>query len=277
MSYNVVYISSWVGRLGNNVMQILHGLCFAQAKNYDGVVFPDHPHFTSNSILFKKQINPNTNWNYMIQDNFFYTTIFQNHGLSIPSIETQRNHAQTYIIPNLKFKIPSSFLRDQFEHENTLCIHIRSGDLFEGQGTHEKYIQPPLWYYKQILHSRHWAQVFLFAEDDKNPVLNQLLLYGQQILLQIRWKPQSLMEDIGCLLHAKNLVGSYGSFTPMIYMGSIQLKNYYMADWFPLWKAYESYKDVTTHMYPCSNYLSFMGPWKNTYLQHQKILSYVPY
>lgn len=277
MSYNVVYISSWVGRLGNNVMQILHGLCFAQEKNYDGVVFPNHPHFTSNFILFKKQFNPNTNWNYMIQDNFFYTTIFQNHGLSIPSIETQRILAQTYIIPNLKFTMPSSFLRAQLEHEKTLCIHIRSGDLFEGQGTHEKYIQPPLWYYKQILQSRHWAQVFLFAEDDKNPVLNELLLYGQHALIPIVWKPQSLMEDIGCLLYAKNLVGSYGSFTPMIYMGSMQLKNYYVADWFPLWKAYESYKGVTTHMYPCSNYLAFMGPWKNTYLQHQKILSYVPY
>ncbi len=277
MSYHVVYIPSWVGRLGNNYMQVLHALCFAHAKEYDGVVFPDHPHFTSNYLLLKKQYNPEIRWNYMIQDNFFYTTIFQNQNLAIPSMETQRMLAQQYLTPNLKFTIPSSFLRDQFEHENTLCIHIRSGDLFEGQGTHEKYVQPPLWYYKQILQSKHWAQVFLFAEDDKNPVLNQLLLYGQQIFLPIRWKKQSLMEDIGCLLHAKNLVGSYGSFTPMIYMGSMQLQHYYMADWFPLCAVYEAYTNVKTHMYPCKNYLSFMGPWKNTYLQHQKILSYVPY
>ncbi len=277
MSYNVAYIPSWVGRLGNNVMQLLHALCFAHSKHYDGVVFPFHPHFTTTYILFKKQLHPNTHWNYMVQDNFFYLTIFQHHGLETPSIITQRNLAQHYITHILQFTIPSDFLKDQLLQENTLCIHIRSGDLFEGQGTHEKYIQPPLWYYKQILQSRSWHQVFLFAEDDKNPVLNQLLLYGQHAYLPITWKRQSLMEDVGCLLHARNVVGSYGSFTPMIYMCSVTLKNYYMAQWFPLYNEYENYKDVKTTVYNCTNYLTFMGPWKNTYLQHQKILSYVPY
>lgn len=277
MSCNVAYIPSWAGRLGNNVMQILHALCFAHCKNYDGVVFPFHPHLSTTYILFKKQVNPNTNWNYMVQDNFFYTTIFQNHGLQIPSMEIRRNLGQNYITPIIQFTIPSDFLKDHLLQEETLCIHIRSGDLFEGQGTHEKYIQPPLWYYKQIIQSKTWHQIYIFAEDDKNPVLNQLLLYGQHALLPVSWKRQTLMEDIGCLLYAKNIVGSYGSFTPMIYMCSIVLKRYYMADWFPLCKEYISHEDVKTTLYNCTNYLTFMGPWKNTYLQHQKILSYVPY
>lgn len=96
-----------------------------------------------------------------------------------------------------------------------LCIHIRSGDIFDNspQGqVHSNYVQPPYDFYKLIIDLPKYkdAPVVLIAENLANPVINKLLRNYPNII----FKKRSLLQDQEIILNAKQLVYGVGTFIP---------------------------------------------------------------
>ena len=101
-------------------------------------------------------------------------------------------------------KIPLNCLNNIFKvksnlefNENDLLIHIRSGDIFS-RNPHPGFVPPNFSFYKNIITSRDWNNVYLLAEDTINPVINKLIREFNVI-----FKLQSLEEDISMIIKCK--------------------------------------------------------------------------
>lgn len=135
----------------------------------------------------------------------------------------QRKYFFDVLTPN---RLPiSSFLGQECLRLNAplplgkrdLVIHLRAGDVFRvGEKVHPDYGQPPLSFYEKILASGQWDSVTIVCEDDGNPVLLPLLDYARSSTGTVTRKSGSLKEDIECLLSARVLVASSGTFIPAI-------------------------------------------------------------
>ena len=113
--------------------------------------------------------------------------------------------------------------------DSELLIHIRSGDIFGNQKIHNNYGQPPLSFYILCINDFRPSSVTLIYEDKKNPVIDLLINYIEDIGCSLkRPKYRSIKEDISNIYNAKNLVCGNGTFVPGILMGSINLKNLYI-------------------------------------------------
>lgn len=161
--------------------------------------------------------------------------------------------------------------------DDSLSIHIRSGDIF-GPRPHPGYGQPPCGYYREIIESRNWSEVLLFAEDRRNPCINVVLSYGAKHVLG-----RSLREEIGMLVSSKNLVIGRGTFGLILASISTKVRN--------LWtcgtadssdqeitgrtvRSYGSSRQFDCH--PSHEYVeNVMGlsKWRNTKDQHQWMLN----
>ena len=82
-----------------------------------------------------------------------------------------RRVARDYIVPNFKFSVGLHF------DDDTLVIHIRSGDIFahEHNPPHD-YTPNPLVYYKNLVES--FKKVIVVTENDNyNPIIPELKKY----------------------------------------------------------------------------------------------------
>jgi hypothetical protein len=80
-----------------------------------------------------------------------------------------------YISPYSIFTPQNTELENLATQRKTLTIHFRSGDIFQGNGAHGKYFQPPLKYYRDIISGgtdsgEPWSAIILMSEDTNNPV-----------------------------------------------------------------------------------------------------------
>ena len=102
------------------------------------------------------------------------------------------------------------------KEERQLCIHIRSGDIFENLNKklpNPKYGQPPLSFYKLVIKDFSPKLVKLVYQDEKNPVIKLLKNYllQENIPFQI-CSSKNLRDDINVLINAKYLVAGGGTF-----------------------------------------------------------------
>ncbi len=109
------------------------------------------------------------------------------------------------------------------QSEDTLVIHIRSGDIFN-EHIHPSYIQPPFEYYRFIIDNNHYRNIIIVTEPDmSNPVIYKLLEHYQNIHIFSR----ILTQDIAMILGAQNLVIGTGSFAYILSLCSTHLKHLY--------------------------------------------------
>lgn len=168
-------------------------------------------------------------------------------------------------LPRLHFFIESEF-KTQFKKylynitipNNTLVIHIRSGDIFR-RHPFFKYGQPPCNYYLDVIHMRNWSQIILVAEDNKNPCIKILSKEAN-----INFKVNNLTTDLSILLNAPNLVLSRGSFGYAIILLSNKLKNLFMFN--------QSSSRIPDHFncVPSDKYYNkILKYWKNSWIQRK--------
>jgi hypothetical protein len=87
---------------------------------------------------------------------------------------------------------------------------------------------------------------------------------------KIKFKQQCLKDDIKLLLSSKNVIESFGTFTPMLLLFSNNIQNIYRV----------SYQDssylsnVNTHIFDYQDYKNLMKPWQNTKEQNELLLTY---
>jgi hypothetical protein len=248
----VIKIKGWYGRLGNNIIQIMNTVKVALLRNDNKVTFPRHKFFSKQEILLEEGEEINN----VTSGSFFNPNI---DGKNMNDYTLEENHIQ--LIRNI-FKIKNISKIS----ENSLVIHIRSGDVFSSK-PHPNYIQPPLVYYKHIIDTNQWDNIVLVAEDRKNPVITELLNQYPKI----KYKRDTLENDIKIVMSATNIVSSQGTFIPSLMMLSTNIKNLYLP----------SYSKITNYLQNKCNVIRYefdgyikVGEWKNTEKQRKVMLNF---
>lgn len=263
----MVLVVQPLGRFGNNVIQLIHAIHIAETYNINIVRFHKFPQFTTNEVRLNRITNRANKDHPLrkirVQGHFFYEykNLADFAGLQ-PSSQANNNRiALEYIRPILRL---SSDLPFQPDFDNTLFIHIRSGDLFRGGGSHGAYAQPPLDYYTRILSLEKEKTVVVLYEDTGNPVVQAL----QVAFPHIQLYSLPLYETIYVFVHAKYVVSGVGSFIPMILSMNGVYTKLYLPD---LNNTGLTNTDKCTYI-RVPNYITV---WQNTAEQRNLMLSYV--
>lgn len=262
MSRYLNTVSHWYGRLGNNIQQICNGILYSKTKD-EGFFSP--PHDLINQVIYdsegKTMIRPSRL--------FHYNTSNKDFDIDLDFL--YKNIRQTcleYIVPNFKYTFPTDSFDDQ-----TIVIHIRSGDIFahEHNPPHD-YVPNPLCYYLNLI--EEYDRVVVVTEPDNyNPIVDKL-----RNIDKVTVQSTDVWTDFSTLLRAKNLASSgTGTFAIAAALCSKNIKNFYCTDLYltehlnP--EMLMSSGDITVHVMQLENYLS-TKQWTNTEEQRKFILEY---
>jgi hypothetical protein len=243
----MIYFTSWYGRLGNNIFQLIHVIHIALFYKYRICFSCDsHPFFDIRII--EKYFSNNNDDGKKIEDkyNFFY-------GSEIKNISNEvygKNKKETIDLLKSAFIIKDVNKLD----ENDIVIHVRSGDLFN-KNPYSEYIPPPLSYYTNILNNNKYNMIIIVCEDEINPVVHELL----KLYHNANYSKNNLENDIKIILGATNIIESVGSFIPGLTIFSSNIKKIY-----------------SPYMYKrqLEQYYLINKPWKNTQEQRDAIINY---
>jgi hypothetical protein len=244
-----IWIKGWHGRLGNNIIQLKNAIQLAVSKNYN-VIVPRHKYFSKTYISLNKQI-----------------------GINNKRISDPNNYFDSPNIPDIDQNRVLQILRGCFTINDVkaldaedLIIHIRSGDIFD-KDPHPAYIMPPLSYYVDIIRTNTFKNIYLIAEDRKNPCINALL----ELYPSIQFQLQPLEKDIRLILAAVNVVASYGSMIDSLLLFSDNIKKVYRPSYYLRIINQEHINYITIDL---DNYKEILSPWKNTAEQRKIMLVY---
>ena len=245
----MLIIKNWTGRLGNNIQQLVGCIYFANYFGHNIIKFPNHNFFFGNLLVLniKDKNNPD------VYDDFFYIEkLNKKYGIPIDFFTNEK-------IPlgclNKIFKIKSNLEFDK----NDLLIHIRSGDIFSNN-PHPGFVPPNFSYYKNIITSKNWNNIYLIAEDTRNPVINKLIQNFNVI-----FKLQSLEEDIKMIIKFKNICFGVGTFIPSLLLFNNNIENIY----YPTYchRHMINYLKCNKFIIDINDYIK-KGEWKNTHEQN---------
>jgi hypothetical protein len=204
MGNDKLIIKNWIGRTGNNLISLLNALFISVFNNYN-LSFPKHQFLNTTSITFD---NCNTNVKIHDENNTFY---YKSKLKNINDIMFYDKSTQKKVYKIMKkmclIKIP-------YKQNNDLVIHIRSGDQFDNRKCFSTsyYLAPPFYYYDTILSNNNFDNIYIIAEDNKNPVIQKLCKKYPNIKFEI----QSLEKDIKILLSSSNVIFSAGTFLNLL-------------------------------------------------------------
>ena len=208
-------------RFGSQIQSIKNALYVAFHLNMNIKIGTNHLYTNKNELPYIPEV---IRLNDSSSNEVFHTHNFFN--ISVICAETKinadafkKNHPK--VIQKLRecIKLPEPTK----SASNDLYIHMRSGDIFHKPGWKWSnfYIPPPLIYYNNAITERSWREIYIICEDAKNPCLSALL----NKYPQIKWRQQSLVEDIKLILGARNIVYGGGTFIPSLleFNRSVQL------------------------------------------------------
>ena len=267
----MITITEWYGRNGNNIMQLINAIYYAKMYRHHTVRFPTHEFLNSTVI----QINHDLPTLYQVEEAktdvvgvfFFLGTEFKLLREMKEPYESKLIFLE-YIKPI--FNITTSTLKP----DNTLYIHVRSGDIFE-PNPHRGYVQPPLCYYSNVIGD--YEKVVAVCEDDKNPCVKYLKNYPHLV-----YESNSVAVDLAILSGIRHFQMGLGTFGMLIYWMNADLKTLYIPryvvekqfgldaslpiDWGP---------NITVHMIDLPNYIQ-CGTWVNSEEQRRLMIQYNP-
>jgi tetratricopeptide (TPR) repeat protein len=215
---SAISVDGWPG-WGNNVWQLIHALEVAEKLEVPRIYIPpawylegDFPiYFRGHEVI--QSDSPSPEERLVLHGAFMLLT--QLTGTESPYLR----------LAELR---PFTRFRDgQPLKEDDLVIHIRAGDIFEKEGGHPFYGQPPLAYYLMILRQRPWRSVHVVYQDDANPVLQPLLDHLNAEGIEPRTVVTGRTSTIEFLLTAKTIVAGRGTFIPAVAGLSSNLRRLY--------------------------------------------------
>ena len=206
---------SGLGRFGNGVQQFVHARAFASAVGAKSVLFYPNAHMASDYLGKRGQPSltpllgplrgqadtPVTVW----RSDFFES------GASVHIFNSQS-------CDEIREELRGMYrhlLSDVEGDDDTLTIHLRSGDVF-GENPHPDYGQPPLSFYEEIIDSREWKKVLLIAEDTLNPCHQPILTYARDRQCEVKTTGHELAEATQAICESKHLIASRGTFVPAV-------------------------------------------------------------
>lgn len=220
-----IFLKEWSEQLGNNLLQLARTE-FLAAKIEASISLPIHPflnleqHYRLHTALTDLPgIESSSTFNFFLADlqhlgkptikleesllrNFYYQ--YDSYPYSL-SLWNWRETLREKILPLL----PSQL--DPRITDETLVIHIRSGDIFQTDwAAHAAYVQPPMSFYLESIEAFNFQDIVIVTQKDlKNPCIHKL----QQQFPRIRIQAPSLVEDISTILSARNLVTGQSTFS----------------------------------------------------------------
>jgi hypothetical protein len=253
-------ISHWYGRLGNNIQQCAVGIMAAELI---GGTFESINHDTIDTI--------NVSFGDNSQDalsKFFYWE-GSNKEIDIDSEYVRKNIrriCKNHISKRLK--IP----KQELFSDNTIVIHVRSGDIFsiEHKDGHN-YVPNPLDYYESLIDK--FDQAIIVTENDNHNPIVEILKNNSKVIIQ----SSSIENDFATLMSAKNLASSgVGTFCVAAALCSNNIRNFYCTDLMLTEHLnYSMIVNTDIEVFVCNlkNYIP-IGEWKNTNEQRKFILEY---
>ena len=254
-------VSNWYGRLGNNIQQICNGIIYSSVTG-DGFFTPPH------ELIERLVINQDQKT--MVRPNrfFHYNTVNKDFDIDIDYLYKNIGYvAKQYVVPAFKFSI------DKALDEDTLVIHIRSGDIFahEHNPPHD-YVPNPLCYYLTLI--EEYEKVIVVTEPDNyNPIVDEL-----RKIEKVTVQSKTVAEDFATLMRAKNLASSgTGTFAVAAALCSSNIEKFYCTNLYldehlnP--EMLMATDDVEVHMMELENYIE-LKTWRNDEEQRKFILEY---
>lgn len=254
----MLIISSWVGRLGNNVLQIIKAIYYAQVHGHSRIEFPTHNMLETRSICLSEIPDSKE----PIRDIFYHGNCHN------PTPIVMKKIFQQYISDIFRVKCLEGILGD-----NKIHFHIRGGDIFF-TNPHPAYVQPPMSYYTKIMEV--YDVTTLVCEDKQNPCISKLME-----LDDVEYVSETIIEDLSLLCNAKNVAVGYSSFGFLVYLINARMENFYIPLYFSEYlfgcSSVEEWSDeefpTRVHIVRMPKYIK-VGEWKNTVEQRQLMLSY---
>ena len=225
-SIDTLRVSQWK-RFGNAVRQLKNVFLAAQRYEASSLEFPSpHPFFSGTaaspfSLTWTTQ--DRTPAPMGLEGDFFILL-----GLGFrPTPEQEANVLKELVRPLL---VPQMKADPPALEDVDMVLHFRGGDVFKppiGHAPHRGYGQPPLAYYLAAVAREKPSRVRLVFQDRSNPAVAAteavLRARGIEVLMQ----SSSLGADLRVLLHARCLVGSFGSFCQGIAALSTRVQRFY--------------------------------------------------
>ena len=272
-----IRIIKWTGRLGNNVVQLANAVWLAKTIKTNIVYIPPHPILKISSLHQRYLVH---NPQIINNKNFFDAKLFDIKDAK--SLTNKRpTHADYYeIFQNIIYNIlPDNIKSSKPLDNDTLVIHVRSGDCFKETTSqpHRLYVPLPLSYFKKVIidsyAKRYWKTILVVTESDRvNPVIDELgvWLNKEYPMIQYRVQSSDLQTDMITILSAKHLVLSIGFFSKILAMLSKHLKCIYYCD-----RLYEDrlFEDKSCVYYKIDNYTK-QGDWTDSIDQRKLITSH---
>jgi len=257
-------IREWYGRLGNNILQVRNVLLIALYYRCN-VFLPTHSFFNKNLVLLFDDGGPNDSI-YVDDDgsDFFYRDLLSKFA---PAFSVGNDGIMNQIVREL-FVLPETDMQPLGPDD--LVIHIRSGDIFSDDPL-PFYIMPPLSYYREILESRTYTNVYMLAEDTRNPCISSLLALYPDIKFHI----QSLEEDVAMVLRATNIVMAFGTFVPALLCLTDNATVVHVPSYIcTTTRGLLEQKGCDICVHDLDKYTAVMGPWQNRPEQRNLMLTF---
>lgn len=253
----MLIINSWVGRLGNNILQLIRAIHYAVLNSHKTIHFQQQSLLTSNIITIENIENINKS---QIIDTFFS---LKKYNIIDPEPYVMKEYFQKYVKPIFKIQTENN---NVIENDNNIYVHFRGGDIFS-TNPHKAYVQPPLSYYKNIIND--YDNTILVCEDKMNPCINELLKQKN-----VEYISNTLEKDLSILSNVSNLVIGFGTFGFLLYLMNPYLKKLYIPDFFvnELPKG-DWGDDINVHIINLPNYIK-VGEWKFNEEQKKIMLEY---
>lgn len=261
MNNTKLVISNWVGRFGNNVIQMVN--CLSIAFHYQcNVQIPAHQYFNqTNLILFNT--NKDNSTTQIISNHFFHLSDIKFIQFDVNWIQIYFKQIQS-VLKNI-FNIKSSHILP----DTTLLIHIRSGDIFR-KNPHPGYIPQPLSYYTKIIDSGFYTDILIVSEDQSNPCIDKLT----SIYKNIKISDHVLDHDMKLVLSAPNIVMSTGTFIPALLIFSEHIKHIYKPLEFYVHMCNQIMDQIEVTTISLKLYYQLIGKWVNSDDQRELMLKF---
>jgi hypothetical protein len=262
IKYNkMLIISSWLGRIGQEIVQLLRTIHIAKQLGHTIIRFPYQTQNMLNSTEIclddSKPDNPQ-----IIKNQFFYITKL---GFKDPPPYIMKQYFQQYIRPIFKLNFKEGV------NENVL-IHIRSEDMYRTSSPpHPRYLPTPLVYYEYII-DKYYSdkKIIIIAADRKDPCINILC---QRPNVEF-FSNGSLQEDLEQFTNVKHFVMSTGLLDFLMYLFNDKLETMFMPDYTYHELVQGSYgNNINLHIVKIPDYIK-LGEWKYTLEQFKTITDY---
>ena len=253
-------LSHWYGRLGNNIQQCAIGTMVAQESGGTFKQELDH------DIIEKYETTFGSSNEEQVSKFFYWEGPYREVTLSSGFITRSISQVcKEFVFPHLR--VPRVSVPD-----DTIVIHIRSGDVFDkGVSNPNQYVPNPLDFYRQLLDGFRKA-IIVTEPDEYNPVVQELKRYDKVTVQSL-----TVQEDFATLMGARNVASSgVGTFAVAAALCSQRIERFYCSNvsisehlnWHMLVG-----KEVEVHCMHLDNYIK-PGEWRNTDEQRQFILDY---